>query len=182
MNELLNQLIQLDGNILLLIQTYVRLDILSPFVVFFTKLGNYGFIWIVISISLLFPKETRKFGVMALIALACNYCLCNLLLKPYVARIRPYEVIPGLYNLITESDASFPSGHAASAFAAAMVIFKGTEKHIGIPVLVLAIAISFSRLYVGVHYPSDVLAGVAIGAIVGFLVYSIGSWIAGGDL
>ena len=95
----------------------------------------------------------------------------NLLLKNLVARTRPYEVIDGLQLLVSRAvDLSFPSGHAASSFAAAVVMAKLLPKRYGIAALILAGLIAFSRLYVGIHYPTDVLFGAVSGCLIGWLV------------
>ena len=84
--------------------------------------------------------------------------------------MRPYDRFSDLTRIIAkQSDYSFPSGHSAAAFASAMVIFKNGDKKMGIPALVLAILISASRLYVGVHYPSDVIGGIIVGMVCSYL-------------
>lgn len=100
----------------------------------------------------------------------------NLFLKNVVARTRPYEVVEGLTRLIEkQSDYSFPSGHTAASFAAAVILFLQLPKKYGIPALILAVLISFSRLYLGVHYPTDVLAGAVSGTLIALAVH----WIFG---
>ena len=97
--------------------------------------------------------------------------LNNLLLKNLVARIRPYETVEGLSRIIeAQVDLSFPSGHAGSSFAAAAAIYLSCPRRIGIPALVLAALISLSRLYVGVHYPTDVICGALIGTAVAIVI------------
>ena len=93
----------------------------------------------------------------------------NMILKNLVARTRPYEVIEGLtYIVMRPTDFSFPSGHAGCSFAVACIMFRRLPRRYGIPALVLAILISLSRLYVGVHYPSDVLFGVISGILISY--------------
>ena len=172
MDAIINQLLQLDGQVLLFIQDHLRFAEITPAVVFLTKLGNGGFIWIVLSILLLFPKKTRRAGVLSLLALLASLCVTNFFLKNYVARIRPYEVIPGLNCLVEKAtDWSFPSGHASAAFASAVVIYKSRPKRLGVPCLILAFVISLSRLYVGIHYPSDVICGMIIGTLIGLILF-----------
>lgn len=157
-------LVQLDGDILLFIQQYLRNDFLTPIFKFITSLGNYGWFWIVLSLMLLVPRKTRWIGITALIALIIGTLITNVILKNMVARIRPYEVVDGLVLLVEkQKDFSFPSGHSCASFAAAMVYYRMLPRRWGIPAVVLAALISFSRLYVGVHYPTDVLAGIMIG-------------------
>ncbi|NBJ93812.1 phosphatase PAP2 family protein [Parablautia muri] len=167
-------LLNLDGNILIWIQEFLRNPILDPFFKVITTLGNAGIFWIIATILLLIPEKTRKVGMMSAFALLGSLLVNNILLKNLVARTRPYYVVEGLIPLIKKpSEFSFPSGHAASSFASARVLYRNLPKKYGVWFLALAIFISFSRLYVGVHYPSDVLAGVVTGIICSYL----GQWI-----
>ena len=168
----------LDGDILLWIQEIIRNPILTPFFKFITHLGDSGAIWIVISIALLIPKKTRKVGILCITALLGSAIVNNLILKNLVARVRPYEVVNGLNLLIEkQKDLSFPSGHTGASFAVAVIIFQCTKctgkKKYGVLALVLAFLIAFSRLYVGVHYPTDVLAGLLTGTLISILVVKI---------
>ena len=164
---MLQNLATLEESILLGIQSNLRNEWLTPVFIFITRLGNGGFIWILGSILLLVPKKTRKIGVMALAALAGSVLIDNVILKNVVARTRPYEVIGGLTSLI--------GIHTGSSFAVAVVMFRGLPKKFGVPALILAFLIGFSRLYVGVHYPSDVLGGALIGTGIALFVGWIGS-------
>lgn len=160
----MHYLLQLDGNILIYIQDYIRHDWMTPFWKLVTLLGNGGWFWLVSAMLLLIPKKTRGIGIAALLALIIGALITNVTLKNLVARTRPYEVVDGLKLLIARPrDYSFPSGHACASFAAAMVYYRMAPKRWGVPAVILAALISFSRLYVGVHYPSDVLAGALIG-------------------
>ncbi|MDD3360764.1 MAG: phosphatase PAP2 family protein [Hespellia sp.] len=172
----MNFLLQLDGNILLWLQEYVRSDFLTPIMKGITSLGNAGWFWIVLSILLCIPKKTRWLGITGLLALAIGALITNIVLKNWVARIRPYEVVEGLTLLVRkQKDFSFPSGHSCASFAAAVAYYKAQKRTmtddslkkwgrvISIASIVIAFLIAFSRLYVGVHYPSDVLGGILIG-------------------
>ena len=144
--------------------------VVDTFFMFVTTLGNGGFIWIAISLGLLVNRKTRKIGVLSLIALAGSVLSDNV-----IARVRPYEVIPELTSLIgAQTDYSFPSGHTGSSFASAVVLFYGLPKKYGVPALVLAALIGVSRLYVGVHYLSDVIGGAVIGTGIALITYWIG--------
>ncbi len=167
---MLENLLTLDGNILLFLQNFVRNPILDPIVIFITSLGDKGFIWIVGTILLLIPEKTRKIGWMSALALLGSLMLNNNLIKNLVARPRPFTVLSDLSILIPRpGEFSFPSGHTSSSFAAAAVFYRHLPKKIGIPALVLAGLIGFSRLYVGVHYPTDVLAGAVMGILLSYL-------------
>ncbi len=171
---MMEALLNLDGNILIWIQEFLRNPILDPFFKVVTALGNAGIFWIIATLFLLIPKKTRRVGMMSAFALLWSLLLNNILLKNLVARTRPYYVVEGLIPLIKKpSEFSFPSGHAGSSFASACALYRNLPKKYGIWFLALAIFISLSRLYVGVHYPSDVLAG----AITGIICSYLGQWV-----
>ena len=158
---------QLDGNILLWIQEYIRNDFLTPIFKFITSLGDEGYVWIAIAIVLLFVKNYRKVGLMVGASLLGSLVFNNMLIKNIVARPRPYRMIETLTILIPEpGEYSFPSGHTSSSFAAGVVLYLMLPKKYGIPAMVLAFLIGISRLYVGVHYPTDVLGGMVMGTLI----------------
>jgi len=160
-----------EGQILLWIQENLRCDVLTVFFRFITSLGDNGMIWIILTIVLLVVTKYRKVGVMSAAALICSLIINNLLLKNIVARIRPYEVVEGLQRLLpAQPDYSFPSGHTGSSFAVAVIFFMYLPKKYGIPAMVLAVLIAFSRLYLGIHYVSDVLGGAFIGTVIAFCI------------
>ncbi|MCL1975639.1 MAG: phosphatase PAP2 family protein [Firmicutes bacterium] len=138
-------------------------------------LGNNGLIWCVIAAVLLLRRKTRYSGLFCAAALLLSFLLCNLLLKNLVARPRPYEVLAFVHPLVPLlKDFSFPSGHASASFAAAMAFaYSGQNKKWVIPLFALAILISISRLYVGMHYPSDVLAGLFLGLFCAWVIRRI---------
>lgn len=138
-------------------------DFVMPLI---SKLGNGGIIWLVLSgLLCVFPKY-RKAGVTILTAFALDVLLCNVMLKPLVGRMRPFTVNTGVELLINApKDFSFPSGHTAASFAAAFALLFVKNK-LWIPSMILASLIAFSRLYLYVHYPTDVLAGILLGLIV----------------
>lgn len=160
---------QIDHEILIFIQENLRFDWLTEPTVFVSHLGDHGKIWIILCLVLLLFKRTRKAGFCGLIALLINLLITNVTLKPLIGRIRPYEQFGDLLLLLEkQKDFSFPSGHTSSSFAAALSIFQmdrdGAKRTIlGMAVMFLAIWIAWSRLYVAVHFPTDVLAGAVIG-------------------
>lgn len=166
-----------DGQFLIWLQENVRSDVLTPVMKLITHLGDKGIFWILIAIVMLFFKKTRPLGIMAGIALVFSVLINNVIIKPNVGRIRPYEVVDGLKLLIErQHDPSFPSGHSGASFAAAVVFLVKGPKKIGIPAIIMAALITFSRLYVGVHYPTDVICGIITGtccAIISFMIWSI---------
>ncbi len=167
---MIHALMQFDGNVLLFFQNVVRNDFLTPFFVVVTRLGDAGAVWIAISLVLTFNKKTRMVGIMGIIALVLSFLINNLVLKNLFARRRPFDVIDGLIPLIERpTDYSFPSGHTAASFAAAELFFGKLPKKAGVPMLILAILIAVSRMYLGVHYPSDIVGGIAGGILAGIL-------------
>ena len=167
MNTFLQSVQNLDGEILLQIQQHLRTDMLTPLMKIVTFLGNGGWFWILCAVVLFAIPKTRKTGYAAVLSLIFGVIVTNLLLKNIVARPRPFAEIEALIPLIAKpTDFSFPSGHTTASFAVALVMLRMLPKKIGIPAVVLAALVAFSRLYLGVHYPTDVLAGFVV-ALVG---------------
>ncbi len=156
-------IIELDGRILLFIQEFLRLDWLDPIVLFLTSLGNGAIVWIVLAAFFLVQKKHQKAGLAMALSMFVGALITNVILKNWVCRPRPYTAIPELHALVTAQDWSFPSGHSTSSIAAATAMYFRTPRTMGIPALALAAIICLSRLYVGVHYPTDVLFGVLAG-------------------
>lgn len=139
-----------------------------------TKLGNAGILWIILTIVFLLIPKMRKTGVVMAAALIVDLLLCNIVLKNLVARTRPYDVNTGVQLLVAKlHDYSFPSGHTAASFASVAALYFAGEKKLWKPTLVLACLIAVSRLYLYVHYPTDVLGGMVIGLAAGYFGYRI---------
>ncbi|MCI1931575.1 MAG: phosphatase PAP2 family protein [Clostridia bacterium] len=146
------------------------LDIIMPVI---TSLGNKGMIWISLAVALIISKNYRKTGIAVLCALVLDLIVCNMFLKPFVARIRPYDINTAVKLLIARpTDFSFPSGHTAASFASVSALFF-SHKWLWKPALVLSVLIAFSRLYLYVHYPTDVLGGMMIGIVMGYIGYKV---------
>ena len=147
---------------------------LDKIMVFITRLGDAGIIWIVLSIVLLLIPKTRKSGAVMVAALVVDVLLCNIVLKNLVARTRPYDVNTGVHLLVAKlHDYSFPSGHTAASFTAVVALSFAGEKRAWKAALVLACLIAFSRMYLYVHYPTDVLGGVLVGIAAGYGGYRV---------
>lgn len=141
------------------------LDTVLPWI---SRTANHGEIWILLALILLLVKRWRKYGAAVACALILDLVSCNLILKPLVGRIRPFAVNSAVELLISPPlDASFPSGHTASSFAAVFAL-KCSGGPQWKPALVLASVIAFSRLYLYVHWPTDILGGIVLGAAVGW--------------
>lgn len=143
--------------------------VLDKFMIGVTYLGSGGILWIIIALLLILNKKYRTWGFVVAASLIGCLLIGNLTLKPLIARVRPYDVT-GFEALLIEklSDYSFPSGHTQASFAAATVLFVMNKKW-GIAALIMAALISFSRLYLYVHFPTDVFAGFVIGVVIALL-------------
>lgn len=157
----------LDGGILLWIQEFLRQAVLDPIVTAYTHWGDAGLLWIVLSLVMLCFRPTRKAGALSLCAMLLGLLCTNVILKHLVGRPRPWLTVEGLIPLVEEPDPnSFPSGHSCAAFAAAGAWIRALPRRwMGITGLVLAAVMALSRLYVGVHFPSDVAAGICVGLL-----------------
>ena len=145
-----------------------------------THLGDGGVFWLAMGVILCFPQKTRKWGFGLILAVIFGAIGCNVILKNAVQRIRPYDNPLGTFTaeqLLAQGidlphDWSFPSGHTTASFAAATAIFLRSKK-VGTPLLILAAVIAFSRLYLYIHYPSDVLVGMLWGITAAILAYLV---------
>ena len=147
------------------------LDTVMPVI---TLLGDAGIFWIALAALFLFIPKYRKMGLSMGVALMMGLVICNMILKPWVGRIRPYdyqwEVFQKTIPLLIERqhDFAFPSGHTIASFEAAVAILIRNKK-LGVPAMILAVLNAFSRLYLYVHYPTDVIASVILGTGLAFL-------------
>jgi Membrane-associated phospholipid phosphatase len=171
-------LLSLDADILLYIQDHIRCAFLDYIFPNITSLGNAGIFWIILTAVLMCFRKTRRAAFCSAFALLGSLLLNNLCLKPLVNRTRPYEVIEALrlWKVSPAKDASFPSGHTAASVASAVALCGYLKKRWSIPLIVLALMIGFSRLYIGIHYPSDVLAGLLDGIMLGLIAWAIERW------
>ena len=140
-------------------------ELFNRIMILFTNLGDHGTIWIATALIFLLNKKYRKTGILAFVSLAICSLAVNNILKPLIQRPRPFTEIADIILLIkTPKDYSFPSGHTAASFV--IVFFRHIKKYF-IPVFIIGILIAFSRMYLSVHYPSDILAGLIIGIFSG---------------
>ena len=170
---MLQWLLQADGGALLWIQDTLRCAFLDPVLTVYTKLGNAGLLWIVLSLVMLCFPKTRRAGFVSLVAMLLGLLCTNVVLKHLVGRTRPWLVVEGLVPLVAEPDPnSFPSGHTCAAFAAASAWWRTLPwSWRKIAAVAMAAVMAFSRLYVGVHFPTDVVAGMAVGLLCGWMAW-----------
>ena len=143
-------------------------ELFNRIMIFFTNLGDYGTVWIAIALILFLNKKYRKTGILAFVSLAICSVIVNIILKPLIQRPRPFTEIADIILLIkTPKDYSFPSGHTAASFVMVYIFFRHIKKYF-IPVFITGILIAFSRMYLTVHFPSDIIAGIIIGIFSGY--------------
>lgn len=155
----------MDEAILLFIQENIRTDLLTPVLLLITNVGHYGAIWLVIAVILALRQSSRQQGILALISLLVSggigECIKHLVMRP-----RPFLQMPELIPLgHLPHSFSFPSGHTVCAFAAAFIIWRTCTGWLRYVFMFFAIIMAFSRLYAGVHYPTDVLGGIIVALI-----------------
>lgn len=159
---------ELDFTILNYVAEYFRCEVLDLVMPAVSFLGENGWLWILLALILLIKKETRPVGAAVAVALLLDLILCNGMLKPLVGRQRPFAAMPDVMLIVSPpTDASFPSGHTAASFAAAAALYFAGKKHWGFMAGAVATLIGLSRIYLYVHYPSDVAAGVILGILCG---------------
>ena len=186
MLDLLNSLaVSFDLPILEWIQANLQSGLLDTIMPIITMLGDGGIFWIVCSVLFTLHPKTRRMGIAMAIAMAMGLVICNMILKPVVGRMRPYDyqinilgktwndlLVGGKLLVDTPHDYSFPSGHTIACFEASVAIMLSSKK-LGIPALIIAVLVAFSRMYLYVHYPTDVIASIFLGslfAVIGHIV------------
>ena len=152
---------------------------LDAIMIFFTRLGDDGILWIAIGVGFLFFKKTRRCGIYILLSLLLSALVGKVVLKNLLERPRPFVVDPSVVLKVTPPGSfSFPSGHTLDAFTSATAIFLCCRKT-GIIAFIVASLIAFSRMYLFLHYPTDILGGIVIGVCVAALVVKMIEKIAG---
>lgn len=163
----------IDINILNFIRENFSNPVMDKLMIIITSLGNVGFIWIAIGVILLAQKKYRKVGFILLIALLINSIIGEGIIKNVIQRPRAFITYPDISIIINPPTSfSFPSGHTASSFAAAVVIGYYIKNWRGIA-YTFASLIAFSRLYLFVHYPSDILGGILLGVTCALLTIKL---------
>lgn len=151
------------------IQDHIRnsqLDVIMPLI---SMLGAGGALWVIMTVICLIVKKYRPFGKKLAFSMIVDLLVCNATIKPIVNRIRPYDLNTTVQLIVPpEIDPSFPSGHTFFAFSAATICFL-YDKKLGIIMYLIAILIAFSRLYLYIHFPTDVLCGAIFGTLTALL-------------
>lgn len=138
-----------------------------------TALGDKGVLWILLTLAMLCIPQTRKLGVCMALSLLINFILVNLTVKPLVGRIRPFDLKSDIELLLeAPADYSFPSGHTSASFAVAVAVLFFNKKW-GMSLIVLSSVIAFSRLYLYVHFPTDIIGGIIFGVVSAFCSHFI---------
>ena len=174
--------VSFDLPILEWIRAHLQCGFLDKTMPIITLFGDGGIFWIAVAVVLLFFPKYRKVGFSMGAALILGVLVCNVTLKPLVARIRPYDLQETLGNHINllisaQHDYSFPSGHTIASFEACVVLLIH-DKRMGIPATILACLIAFSRLYLYVHYPTDVIFSIIVGTAFAFIGNALAGKIA----
>ena len=198
----MDSITQLDGNLLIGIQRALNADWLTPVMKLITLFGEDGIFWILICLAMILFRKTRRLGIICASSLLLTFISCNLILKPLVDRVRPWVTFQMVNAMLPPpGDASFPSGHSANSMGPAWGMFiatmplktaggrsydevrclgwKGdgispqTMHKWSIAAVVLAVLIGISRLYLGMHYPTDVVGGLLLGMIAATIAFKV---------
>lgn len=171
-----------DASIAVLVHTLYELGgaFFTPFFEFVSFLGDGGIFLIVLSIIFMLFKKTRRYGAAILLSIGIGALITNLWLKPWICRPRPYTNEGSIFHELwlvmgqhSESDKSFPSGHTTAAFSAMTAVFFVGNRRISWTAFIFGILMGISRIYLAVHYASDVLGGIVVGLAAGSIGYFI---------
>lgn len=160
---------ELDFLILNFVRNNLSCGVADAVMKFITRLGDFGAIWIIIAVALICFKKTRRAGLCLGLVLVVYSLVGNTVLKNIFQRPRPFRVADVPLIISPPGGYSFPSGHTGASFAAATAISVFYKKWT-IPVYITAVLIAFSRIYLYVHYPSDVVGGMVLGMAIGYVL------------
>lgn len=163
----------IDWMILHGIQDTMKCEVLDLIMPKITLLGSAGFIWIIATLFMLISKKYRKYGVMLGVALVIGVVICSAIIKPTIARMRPCWIENVNLLINNPADYSFPSGHTLASVIGAFMLTAANRKF-GFFAIPIASLICFSRLYLYVHFPSDVFTSVILGIAICIAVLFVG--------
>ncbi|MGL5086461.1 MAG: phosphatase PAP2 family protein [Clostridium sp.] len=170
---MIENITSIDKEIIMFIQNNLHSDIMDWIMVVITSLGDAGLIWILMGLGLAITKKYRRVGYLVLGALLLGLILGEVILKNIIQRDRPFMIIEGIDSIIkAPTSYSFPSGHTTASFAAAGVLASSFRKK-SIFIFMGASLIAISRIYLGVHFPTDIIAGIILGLTCSYLVLLI---------
>lgn len=160
-----------DNSILYYIHEHWHNAFTNGFFTAISSASNGGIIWIVLGVIMLFSKKWRPTGIILLLSVGLSAVIGNLILKNIFCRIRPFVADPSIELIIgiPHGYYSFPSGHSVAAGAGAAAVFL-RHKGIGAAAVIYALLVAVSRVFLAVHYPTDVLCGLALGAVCSVLL------------
>ena len=178
----MDSILQFDHSVIFYVHEHLVYSFLTPIMAIISKITSNGALWILIALLLMIQKKYRVLGVAIIIALGFVFIIGDQGLKPNVARLRPFVDFPEVPLVAPPPAAttySFPSGHSFGSFAAATALYLGlsnicpTKRFWGVIALIGACVVAFARVYLFVHYPTDVLTGLVLGIIVGCIAWKI---------
>lgn len=176
---MIERITQIDFAVLNYIQEHFRCSFFDFLMPLLSRAAELGLVWIIIAVIMLFFKKSRRCGVLMLVSMALTILIGEFTVKNIVCRVRPCNVNTAIDMLVRRPQSfSFPSGHTGASFAAAMSICLNKKWYWGLAAILFAALIGFSRLYLYVHYPTDVLAGMALGMLVAVIVWAIAKKLA----
>lgn len=160
-----------EHKILILIAS-TRNVIMTKFMKFFSISANGGVIFFILSMMMLLSDKYKKMGYAVIATVLAHSLICNVFVKPIIRRIRPFDRYSDITVLLDKlpKDYSFPSGHTGASFAFATTVFL-YDKKLGVLAYILAILIAYSRMYLGVHYPTDIIGGIILGSSMAVCMY-----------
>ena len=180
---MIEEILSVDTTLLLYVQEHFRFEALTSIMRVITFLGDGGLLWILTALALLLIPRTRRGGLDVALGTLLPWLLVEYVLKELTHRPRPFTALTEVVPLIAlPSGYSFPSGHACAAFAAATALTLAFPDKSGNRAFIPAVLISLSRVYLGVHYPLDILAGAAFGMLGAWIVYAASHRYLHGDL
>lgn len=150
-----------------------RHDIFTKIMKFFSLSANAGVIFFILSLIMILSEKYKKMGYACIVTVLTHSFICNVLLKPVIKRMRPFDRYQDIIVLLDKmpKDYSFPSGHTGASFAFATTVFL-YDKKLGALAYILALCIAYSRMYLGVHYPTDIIGGVILGSGIAILIFN----------